>query len=345
MIPKYIQLKDKLSEAIVSKKYPLFSKLPTELELCEEYKVSRATVRQALSLLESEGIIEKKWGSGNIVVGSIDISNSKTVALLIPSLQDAGYDALIEDLKSALYKTGYAVKVFESFNKLSLEREILSEITKDIYAGYIVKPAASALPSMNKDYFYKLLKWQQPLIFIGAPSTFIPGATVVSGDDYNCGYSCARHFINKGHKTIGAIFNSFDYPSIERFAGFSEAIRDAGLNLMEDAIFWKQSKNQGITNFIRATYGEVSAIVCDDEEIVEKVYDTAIRNNISIPNDLAIICCQDTVNSIQTPLTVTSMGLIKALGTELAEVFLKQKNDGSNASATIKYKLIIGETS
>ena len=41
--------------------------LPSEVELMNQFKVSRATVRQAMQELENEGIIEKKHGLGTFV--------------------------------------------------------------------------------------------------------------------------------------------------------------------------------------------------------------------------------------------------------------------------------------
>ena len=39
--------------------------LPTEQALCAQFQVSRQTVRQALSLLESERLIDRRQGSGS----------------------------------------------------------------------------------------------------------------------------------------------------------------------------------------------------------------------------------------------------------------------------------------
>src|SRR5574341_2254058 len=39
-------------------------RLPTEMELCEQFRVSRTTVRDALRVLESQGLIEIKVGAG-----------------------------------------------------------------------------------------------------------------------------------------------------------------------------------------------------------------------------------------------------------------------------------------
>lgn len=54
-VPYYEQLFDILKARILSGEFPLDARLPSELELCREFGLARATVRQTLSKLESEG--------------------------------------------------------------------------------------------------------------------------------------------------------------------------------------------------------------------------------------------------------------------------------------------------
>ena len=67
-IPYYCQLADILRE-FVEKKSSLEGEqaLPSENELVHKYQVSRATVRQALALLEREGLIYKTRGKGSFI--------------------------------------------------------------------------------------------------------------------------------------------------------------------------------------------------------------------------------------------------------------------------------------
>lgn len=66
-IPLYYQLENVLREKITSGFYCGGERLPTEIDLIEEYKVSRITVRQALAALAIEGLIERKQGRGTFV--------------------------------------------------------------------------------------------------------------------------------------------------------------------------------------------------------------------------------------------------------------------------------------
>lgn len=59
MAIKYKWLEERLKILIKKSVDSGIIRLPTEADLCDRYKVSRQTVRQALSLLEKEGLIEK----------------------------------------------------------------------------------------------------------------------------------------------------------------------------------------------------------------------------------------------------------------------------------------------
>ncbi|MHA6195999.1 FadR/GntR family transcriptional regulator [Pseudomonas wadenswilerensis] len=60
-----------LSQKIVSGEWPAGSKLPTEQVLTEAHGVSRTTVREALSRLQAEGLVETRRGIGTFVVDTI----------------------------------------------------------------------------------------------------------------------------------------------------------------------------------------------------------------------------------------------------------------------------------
>ena len=72
-VPRYRQLSDALTAAIVDGAHPLGSRLPTEAQLCAEHSLSRGTVRQALRELEEQGLIRRRPGVGTLVVSAAPI--------------------------------------------------------------------------------------------------------------------------------------------------------------------------------------------------------------------------------------------------------------------------------
>jgi GntR family transcriptional regulator len=63
----YLQVKDILVKRIQEKVWPPNTLIPTEQELMEEFDVSRTTLRQAITMLVQDGLLEKKQGKGTIV--------------------------------------------------------------------------------------------------------------------------------------------------------------------------------------------------------------------------------------------------------------------------------------
>ncbi|KMY50724.1 GntR family transcriptional regulator [Peribacillus loiseleuriae] len=64
-IPLHAQLKNILEDQILQGYYK--DKIPSERELMDMYSVSRSTVREAVSILVREGILEKRHGKGTFV--------------------------------------------------------------------------------------------------------------------------------------------------------------------------------------------------------------------------------------------------------------------------------------
>ncbi len=68
--PRYQVIADDLMADITSEKFAVGSMLPTEMELCERYDVSRYTVREALRQLRELGMVAMRRGSGTRVLSA-----------------------------------------------------------------------------------------------------------------------------------------------------------------------------------------------------------------------------------------------------------------------------------
>ncbi|MEH7010631.1 GntR family transcriptional regulator [Neobacillus niacini] len=68
--PLYINVYDELLLQIKKGVFPVDSRLPSEPDLASRLGISRATLRQALALLQDDGIVRNIRGKGNFVVNS-----------------------------------------------------------------------------------------------------------------------------------------------------------------------------------------------------------------------------------------------------------------------------------
>lgn len=119
--PRYLQVCDELVAMIRGGRVAIGDMLPTELELCERFGISRHTAREALRRVEAMGLVERRRGSGtrvkakfapivyNQFVDSIEglLQYGKATRLVIQSSQMA---PVSEDLSDELGVTaGQAV--------------------------------------------------------------------------------------------------------------------------------------------------------------------------------------------------------------------------------------------
>ncbi len=66
-IPLYIQIKNIIKEEVIQGSLHYGEKIPTELDLIDTYKVSRITIRKAISELVKENVLIKQQGKGTFV--------------------------------------------------------------------------------------------------------------------------------------------------------------------------------------------------------------------------------------------------------------------------------------
>ncbi|HEX3026101.1 MAG TPA: GntR family transcriptional regulator [Clostridia bacterium] len=100
-VPLYRQLIDSIKHDITTGELKPGDQIPSEIELSEEYQVSRLTVRNAVSILAEEGLVEKVQGKGTYVhsqpqrsldyaLGTTKIALNRGIRLSTKTLQ-AGY--------------------------------------------------------------------------------------------------------------------------------------------------------------------------------------------------------------------------------------------------------------
>ena len=80
-LPKYYQLAQILSDQIATGAIKPNDQLPTEDELSQRYNLSRGTVREAVRLLQNDGLVRRERGRGTFVSG---IAQTSSLFSLMP---------------------------------------------------------------------------------------------------------------------------------------------------------------------------------------------------------------------------------------------------------------------
>ncbi|MGT2666274.1 GntR family transcriptional regulator [Streptococcus rifensis] len=70
MLPAYLKIHNQIKDEIDQGIWKIGQRLPSERDFADHFQVSRMTLRQAVSLLVEEGVLERKVGSGTYVASN-----------------------------------------------------------------------------------------------------------------------------------------------------------------------------------------------------------------------------------------------------------------------------------
>lgn len=88
------QIADQIRESILAGDFAPGDKLPPERELAEMFGVSRPSVREALNILSSAGLVMSYQGGGTVVLSLVDAGQGNALSELIRSQQDRALEVI-----------------------------------------------------------------------------------------------------------------------------------------------------------------------------------------------------------------------------------------------------------
>ncbi|MCD8007348.1 MAG: GntR family transcriptional regulator, partial [Clostridiales bacterium] len=130
-----MQIANQLSTEIHDGVYRRSQMLPTEREIMERFSVSRQTVRQALSILVTDGLIEKRQGSGSHILEPQATRQNKGVAIVTTYINDYIFPTILRDVENVLSRKNYATMIFATENKVGGERDVLTALLRRPLVG------------------------------------------------------------------------------------------------------------------------------------------------------------------------------------------------------------------
>jgi len=125
-LPLYQQVKELLLQRIQDKYWRAGELIPTELELIEEFGVSRTTIRQAIGDLVQEGLLEKRQGKGTIVKSPKFVGSLGRLTGFAEEIMEKGFfphsKLLRAEFRTDLYMEKQKLKLGENESVLVIER-------------------------------------------------------------------------------------------------------------------------------------------------------------------------------------------------------------------------------
>lgn len=338
---KYIEIYNDLKRAILRREIAPNTLVPSEKALTIKYHVSRITAKHALNALTEDGLIYRIQGKGSFVKEHGTLK-SHQILLVLPFSGNSDLGNYVSGIQSVLNDTTWKLLSItnKEFFDLSLDQ------LKENYAGIIYYPQnlAKEMSLLLNIYLHDF-----PLVLLDQT---IPGAIIPSAisDNVGGGYLACQHLIKQKYQKI-AFYSNTNFTNdlsgsvAERFLGYVKALRKSnitGFNPLELTETLRQLSLDKLSDYLKKQ--KIDAVITENDILAFKLLDLFQKNNINVPQDLAIIGFDNLPITNLTNPKLSSIGQdFNQLGASAINLLLRQINDPKlefNKQIIVPVKLI-----
>src|SRR6516164_8843459 len=301
-VPKYQQILEQMKGDILTGRYKVGEKLPSEAALVKKFATSRITVGRALRELRQLGLIERRAGSGSYVKTQSD-DGGLVFGLLIPNLADTEiFGPICQGMSEAPQTRKNALL----WGNITPDRDTKDEQAWELCRQYIAKRVdgvffaplerTAASEHTNQQILSTLERARIPVVLLDRCVLPYPKRSphdLVSIDHRRAGYMITEHLIALGSRRIGFVAYSKSASTVEaRIAGYRDALFVAGLPVKVELI---QHINEDPLSELKpyVEKQKPDALVCGNDRTAGQVMQTLIRLNLRIPDDIRIVGIDD----------------------------------------------------
>jgi len=348
------RIRKSLVETLAKKRFARGDRFFTEDELCEQYNVSRPTVRQALQLLVDEGYLTRHQGKGTFVDRIPKIDSGEQVAtgaqhiclIYRKSWRDLPGDVALQHLVSgvdeAVSPQGYFLQLIMLDDDEELNQKKIKHALESGHVAGIVSmqaPERSIIP---------LLK-DVPVVIEG--NVVVNGIPSISRDSEQGSFLAVEHLLILGHRRIGLIASSLT--AGHQFEDFIQGYKRA---------FERYSVKGDYRYIVRGVFEEDGYTLAKDllesstpptalfgtEWItVAGIFRAVDELGLGVPEDISVVGYGDNAGAWQHSPKLTVIGFSTQEAGRVAAEKLLAKIKGSEEpfeSVVLPVKLIKGET-
>ena len=310
---KYRFLVDTVREKIKSGAYTPGERMESENELSEMFGYSRQTVRQALGVLEQEGLIERRRGSGTYISETNRrVQHGNNVAIVTTYISDYIFPTIIRGIEETLTGAGYSLTLGVTNNRIEDESRILQSLIDRGIDGVIVEGTKTAFPNPNAELYRKLHKMGVPVVFFNSYCRGVPDAVYVVTDDRGAGQQAVDLLAAKGCRKLGGVFKSDDMQGHDRYAGFSEGLIRNGCALSDENVVWYTTADrnhlfsENNRDYLFERLKGCDGIVCYNDQIAYGVIELLTSRGVRVPEDVLVTGVDNFSVSEYSPVKITS---------------------------------------
>ncbi len=341
---KYTMLANRLRADIQNGTYAAGARMPSENDLIGVYGYSRQTVRQALQILESEGLAQRVRGSGTYVKENVTKrAKSSTVGIITTYIQEYIFPSVLEGIEKEMSDHRYASILAATNNRVDNERRVLTDFLHRQVDGLIIEGTKTALPNPNIDLYQRIAEMRIPVVFINGFYRELENPVYVVTNDKQGGYDACAFLLQKGRKKLGGIFKSDDMQGHARYAGMMAALTAHSTPVSDDHLLWftTGSREQMLEHAALDALRNCNGVVCYNDEIAVALMRRFEKKGVRVPEDIAVISFDNSPYAEITGVPLTSLDHPKEkLGALAAQKLIRLINGEAETNSVLPWGFV-----
>ncbi|MGN1023482.1 MAG: GntR family transcriptional regulator [Lachnospiraceae bacterium] len=291
---KYLQIRTELESLI--RDMGGRGRLPTEQVLCKRFAISRTTLRRALLLLEEEGLVQSRQGSGYNLTGKIPERRRPAAAFLFPSLTAPGVPEQIRALETAFSKKGARLLLLSHENSPIREAELLRDLLSNPPAVLFSNTSAPGLSPLAAAYRALAAK-NCRIFFLGRGCRNLPEIPAISPDAAAGTRLILSELKKRGHERIllcledGPCREEILYEFLSCFSeqGMSESVGKV-VELPRQDLLTPGEQAKILIRILSTQLAGVSALLFSRSATALAAVSLLAARGISIPEEISAAC-------------------------------------------------------
>lgn len=326
-------------------------------KLAQQLNLSTATVSRALRnshevsadtkkrVLE---LAERLKYQPNPFASSLRAHKSKTIAVIIPEIDNNFFSLAINGIEEVAQENGYHVLIYLTHEKLQKEIEATRHLQNGRVDGVLISVSSE---TANADHILELEQKNIRIVFFDRILEMLKSPKVTT-DDYDSAFLATEHLISNGCKRISYLQVSADISIGKiRFKGYQDALIKYKLPFDEALIIYgtkNVSQNYSAIKNLLQSKNPPDGIFSSVESLAIVTYYVCQELGLSIPDKLKVISFSNlTTAGLLSPSLTTITQPAFEIGKEAATILfhlLKKNVYHYNMDATLTSKLIVRDS-
>ena len=262
----------------------------------------------------------------NELARSLKSGKSLTIGIITNDLATFAVPRIIDGIEEIANQSGYNIIVGNTSNNMDKENQYIDILSKKQIEGIIF---VGTWAELDKDCPY--LDIDLPFVAINR-HYHDDRVITINHDDINVGYIGTQYLIDKGYNKIAFINGPMEEISPpNRLKGYKKALNDNNLTIDNNIVFsgeWHFDTGYKYTNKILKINNQVDAIVCSNDQIASGCIYSIKDKNKEVPEDIAVIGCDDrNISRNFKPLITTIRLPLKEMGKSASKKLIDMINN------------------